>query len=437
MKPIGDDEVDTTVEGPILLPNLGAEEGDDWRAFASQPRVRLAARLFGHLFSATAHFAFPDSHGGGNVSRGPCGPFWPDALGSRPKGPVFDWLERESPPRPVAWLATPDLDRWACESFGHGLAGPPPECVARIHDKAFAIRTARELDLEPTRLAPLPRILSPDELLAPDALVRRLDAALRDWPDWTERRFTFKPRRGTSGRGRVGGCDTTDTAKIRGAFPRLAARGGAIFEPWLPRRSDLSVSLRIPSPAEVGVQPVLLGSLESLVTPSGVFRGHLGEVDSRGRVFSGHTKDERLRADAATVAGVARKQGFHGPCGIDAFGYLEGEHERMRPLVEFNARATMGLITIGLVRRALPLVRERLDLGPGGRTRFVFAISGTGGDPSDLADPPLGKQIEATGREALILDLSSPGQPAFPKPRLVFFGDGGRPPASLIESLRC
>ena len=45
--------------------------------------------------------------------------------------------------------------------------------------------------------------------------------------------------------------------------------------------------------------PVLLGSLEMWTTPSGVYRGHFGEVDSRGRVFSGDSRDETLRADAA------------------------------------------------------------------------------------------------------------------------------------------
>ncbi|HEB90443.1 MAG TPA: hypothetical protein ENI85_12800 [Deltaproteobacteria bacterium] len=423
--------------GPTLLPNLGAEEGEDWRALATQPRVRVAARLFAHLLSATAHIALPDPSRGTMTSWWPCDEAWPDALGPRPTGPVFDWLESGSPPHPVPWLVTPDLDRWSRETFGRGLAGPPPECVARLHDKAFAIRTARTLGLDPAGLAPLLRILAPEDLRSPDALVRRLDADLRGWPAWTGRRFTLKPRWGTSGRGRVGGRGTADTPGVRGAFARLAARGGAIFEPWLPRRNDLSVSLRIPPLEETGMQPVLLGSLETLVTPSGVFRGHLGEVDSRGRVFSGLRQDEALRSDAAAVARIAREQGFHGPCGIDAFCYLEGERERLRPLVEFNARATMGLITIGLVRRALPLVRERLGLEPGGRAGFVFAITETTGEPAAEADPPLTKELEASGSDALVLDLSSDPIPSPARPLLVFFGKGGRPSASLIESLRC
>ncbi len=433
---IEDEQNEKTERGPILLPNLGAEEGDDWAAFSSQPRVRMAARLFGHLFSDAARFHVPDSpeNPGGWL---PCKKSWPDALGPRPKGPVFDWLECESPPRPVAWLPTPSLERWAREAVGCELAGPTPECVARLHDKAFAIRTALDLDLESRALAPLLRVLSPEELHSPDALIRCLDAALLDWPDWTERRFTLKPRRGTSGRGRVGGRDTTGTARIRGALPRLAARGGAIFEPWLERRSDLSVTLWIPPRAETGNQSLLLGSLETIVTPSGVFRGHLGEVDSRGRIFSGHQKDEALRADAAAVAQVAREQGFHGPCGIDAFTYLEGERERMRSLVEFNARATMGLVTIGLVRRALPRVREALNLEPGGRVAFLFGIAETERDRSVEADRPLEERIESAGRETLALDLSPPRRRSPFRPFLVFFGDGERPPPSLIESLRC
>ena len=158
-------------------------------------------------------------------------------------------------------------------------------------------------------------------------------------------------------------------------MPRLADRGGAIFEPWLERQTDLSVSFHLAEPPTASA-PTLLGSLEMLVTASGLHRGHCGEVDSRGRVFSGHALDETLRADAAAVAGRAAEAGFWGPCGIDAFTYLDSDRDpdrpRLRGLVEFNARTTMGLVTIGLVRRALPRVRDALGLEPGNRRAFLL-----------------------------------------------------------------
>ena len=40
-----------------------------------------------------------------------------------------------------------------------------------------------------------------------------------------------------------------------------------------------------------------------LVTQAGLYRGHFGEVDSRGRIFSGHPKDESLRAGICLTMG--------------------------------------------------------------------------------------------------------------------------------------
>ena len=419
-------------KAPTLLPNLGAEEGDDWRAFFSEPRVRLAARLWSHLFSNRTRFRLPDRSTGSGWTSRPCIGSWPDVLGPAPGAPVFDWLE--TPRRPIAWLKTKHLEDSVRDTLGSELAGPPAHCVADLHDKAFAARTADELGLVPPSLGALIQILTPEELRSPDALIRRLDAALLGWPDWTERRFTLKPRHGTSGRGRIGGRETTDTDAIRGALPRLAERGGAIFEPWLSRRTDLSVTLYVPPTAASESHPTLLGSLEMLVTPGGVFRGHRGEVDSRGRIFSGHQEDERLRADAAATAARAREAGFVGPCGIDALSYLEGDRERMRSLVEFNARTTMGLVTIGLVRRALPLVRERLDLTPGERRAFFLGIAETSGDQVDDPHRTL-DEPEASG--PLVLDLGPAAEGSPLRAFLVFGRDAEQLHPLQLEWLRC
>jgi hypothetical protein len=241
--------------------------------------------------------------------------------------------------------------------------------------------------------------------------------------------FTLKPRLGSSGRGRVSGSLTTDQRSIRGAFPRLAQRGGAIFEPWLSRRTDLSVSLFVPPPDASGPQPAaitLLGSLELLVTPSGVYRGHCGEVDSRGRIFSGHPEDETLRADAAAVANEARAAGFFGPCGVDALTYVPADidstsatetdfdHERLRSLVEFNGRLTMGGVAIGLVRRALPQVREALALEPGMRRGFLLTYL----EPD--ASDDLEALVRAGGDDTVVIELSSPGFESEGRPILIF-----------------
>jgi len=402
-----------------LFPNLAAEEGDDWRGYLDHPSVRSAAHLWCLLFGPDARLRTPDAQGG--WSERPRDTLWPEALGAPPDAPAFAWLADY--PGPIAWLNTERLASQVRRQLDVELSGSPPGVVGSIHDKAFAVAAASELGLAPRTLAPLIEVLEPDALRRPDELLRQLDQHLAAWPQWTERRFTLKPRFGTSGRGRVGGRDRVDTIEVRGSLPRLAERGGAIFEPWLDRIGDYSVSVLVPEANAPDALPTILGSLEMWASRSGVYRGHCGEVDSRGRVFSGDREDESLRADAAAVASRARSRGYAGVCGIDSFRYRERSDssasgvERMRGAVEFNARVTMGWVTIGLVRRALPIVKEPLRLTPGDRRGFALTYQ----DPEDR---DWRRRLEAgLGDDAILLDLSTENDRADPRPVLAFTPD--------------
>ena len=412
-----------------LLPNLGAEEGDDWHAFLHEPHARVAAQLWSLLYSRGACFRYPAQSSKDAWRSERCEDRWPAALGPVPEGPVFAWLEEFD--HPTAWLNTRSLEHAARDALGLRPCGPPADRIAAIHDKAFAVEMARDLGLVSRAVEPLIQVIDAETLRRPDALVEMLDQFLHEWPDWTGGRYTLKPRFGSSGRGRVAGTGTTDTQAVRGALPRLAKRGGAIFEPWLERRTDLSVALHLPSPDSQMALPTVLGSLEMLASASGVFRGHCGEVDSRGRIFSGHRDDETLRADAAAVAQRARDRGFFGPCGIDAFSYLESDRERLRRLVEFNARATMGLVTIGLVRRALPQVRDAIALTSGARRAFLmgFGRPGTGRD-----DP---KRIESSCPGSCSIELAPSGGVSAPHPFLIFSRDREPLRRAHLEVLGC
>ena len=437
---------ENTVE---LLPNLGAEEGEDWRAYREQPAVRSAAHLWCLLFGQNARLRIPAQASARARSKaGKSGKpdwsehardgFWPKSLGPPAVDPAFPWLTPKT--GVAAWFNTPSLATAAREVLGLELSTPSPVVVPAVHDKAFALEAARKLDLAPRTLSSLIEVLSPEALRAPDELLERLEALLAQWPAWTRRRFTLKPRFGSSGRGRVGGQDRVDTTSIRGALPRLAERGGAIFEPWLDRVGDYSVSLLVPSVEQPEALPTILGSLEMWASPSGVYRGHCGEVDSRGRVFSGDTADESLRADAVGVAELARSAGFEGPAGIDSFRYRETHEpdestvERMRGSVEFNARPTMGLVTIGLVRRALPLVKEALELSPGDRRGFLLTY--LDGDAASR-EASARRLLALAGDERFLFDLSS-GQPGdTPSPMLVFARDLDTIRRTRKEALDC
>jgi len=92
-------------------------------------------------------------------------------------------------------------------------------------------------------------------------------------------------------------------------------------------------------------------------------------------VTSGNRYDEALREAAVAVAQAAIAAGYHGPCGVDAFAFeVEPGRIELRPVVEFNARFTLGIVAIGWLRRALPRIRRELSLDPGGLRAFQFRL---------------------------------------------------------------
>ena len=118
--------------GPLLLPNLGGEEGGDWRQRLREPRVAAAALLWRLLFDESAR-----------VADGLAPPLaWdprPGAFGPGLAQAAFGFLDGLQ--GCVAWLG----DRHArADPAAEGLAfpGPPAEIVEAVHDKAFALRAA-------------------------------------------------------------------------------------------------------------------------------------------------------------------------------------------------------------------------------------------------------------------------------------------------------
>jgi hypothetical protein len=161
---------------------------------------------------------------------------------------------------------------------------------------------------------------------------------------------------------------------------------------------------------------VLLGTTELLVEGSGLYRGHRGSIDSRGRVASGSRYDEALREAAVAVAQAAAAAGYHGPCGVDAFVF-EAEPGRieLRSIVEFNARFTLGIIAIGLLRRALAEIRRELSLEPGGLREFLFRLDA----------PPGGwpQRDDAQGAMLIPLRADDPAAAARIEPGLLIADD--------------
>ncbi len=377
--------------GPWLIANLGAEDPAGGDAPAALRATRAVARLWRLLFAPAVPGAGP--------------PAWPEALGAPPANAAFPWLDR--PGRTFAWLVTDEAASEAARRDAP-LDGPSPRVVRHVHDKAFAWHAALAEGHVPRSLRDLVQILGADELADAEAALASIAARVGSWPAWCSG-ATLKPRLGSSGRGRVafdrGGAETD--AALRGALPRLRQCGGAILEPWLERRLDLSAQLHV----DPGEGLLLLGTLEQRVTAAGVPRGLRGTLDRRGRVTSGSAHDEALREAAVAVASAARDEGYFGPCGVDAFVFLgPGGQAELRPVVELNARFTLGTVALGLARRVLGVVRSDFDLDASERLWFELALDAPAGAETaadvrrlDLGGGDGGETGEDGPRPALLL----------------------------------
>jgi hypothetical protein len=317
------------VTNPLrLFPNLGAEEGVTWLRMASHPRVRSARSLWAALFQGVEARALA-----GGLSR-----HWSE--------PAFALCDLSGL---VPWLSTSEA-RDEASLQGLPLCAAAPELVARVHDKAFALEVARARDLLPAELAKTVFALAPEELDGADTVQCRIEEEVARWPRELGEEFVLKPRFGTSGRGRLTGRDgRLDLESLRGNLQRFRERGGVVVEPWLERTADLSAQLWITVQGEVR----LLGTLEQIVTPTGVPIGHTGVIAPGGAVESGSRWDAELRAAAQTLGRAAAAAGYTGPCGLDAFSYRGADgRERFRPVVEWNARFTAGTSALGILARA-------------------------------------------------------------------------------------
>ncbi len=382
--------------GLRLLPNLGGEETGDWRRVLKRAPIASAARLWRMLFDERAVLL-----DGGEIPGEGDGPLFPDAFADGRGDAAFTWLAEGKDC--AAWLANRAAHGDA-RSAGCDLAGPPGEVVEAVHDKAFGVRAAEELGLVPRVLRATSHPIEPDTLRDPDAFRRALHTCRAGWPDWARDGAILKPRMGTSGRGWVDVSRLDEPLRAKPAathpgFERLASAGGAILEPRLDRSADLSTQLHVDPHGGVTV----LGTLELLVNAAGRWVGHRGEVDSRGRVFSGHAREEELREAGAAMGAAAASAGYFGPAGVDALTFRvpgrDEAQEMLRPVVELNARFTMGTVTIGLIRRCLPAL-HRLGLAPGERLAFALAA----------AAPPQGwaRARDEMGPDALLVPLGRP-----------------------------
>lgn len=202
---------------------------------------------------------------------------------------------------------------------------------------------------------------------------------------------------GASGRNhlRVRSTSELELARswIENAFRHQPA---VVLEPWLTRCVDLGVVGAVDGAGEV-TSPVVT---RFLTDARGQYQGAivgrpwfgLGEElvrfchgDGGAPRFVARTMAEAAR----TVGRALHAEGYAGPFGVDAMIHREGEHLRLRPIVEVNARVTMGHVAAALASRlaggahGLWLLLRREDVGD----FSAFAQRLSAAAPADIPSP--------------------------------------------------
>jgi len=212
--------------------------------------------------------------------------------------------------------------------LGARVEHPPIEAVARVNSKLFSHALERELGVATPGCA-LARSL--DELNA---------AARVACPD-PQDKWVVKSPFGFTARGRVlGRGPALDAASAAWAARRYARGDTLLFEPWLDVRREYGVQIRVNRDGEVAV----LGVTDMQTNGAGAVTGYLfGRPPDPGRLAA-------LEAIGEAVGARLAAEGYWGHANVDALDHAGG----LRPLLEINARHTLGLVALAAERALRP-----------------------------------------------------------------------------------
>lgn len=147
--------------------------------------------------------------------------------------------------------------------------------------------------------------------------------------------FGFAARDRVLGRGAV-----LEGAQAKWCERRFAAGETLIFQPWLKVLREYGVVMEIFADGSCE----LYGVSDSQTNGAGTGRGYmLGRPPTRERL-------SELERIARIVCGRLFKEGYVGPVGVDALEHEGGLH----PLLEINARYTMGFVAVAVEKSLKP-----------------------------------------------------------------------------------
>lgn len=225
------------------------------------------------------------------------------------------------------WGWTPSAVR-AGEVVGASVEPLPFEVVSRVNSKLWSHALEVELGV------------SIEGAATASTLEELNEAARRACPRAGDK-WVVKSPYGFAARERVlGRGPAVEGAQAAWASKRLARGETLIFQPWLEVLREYGVVAEI---ARDGSHTVL-GVSDLQTNGAGTGTGYvLGRPPSPGRM-------SELEATARVVCERLHAEGYSGPIGLDAIEHARGLH----PLLEVNARYTMGFIAVAVERAMKP-----------------------------------------------------------------------------------
>jgi hypothetical protein len=225
------------------------------------------------------------------------------------------------------WGWTPSALRVG-EDAGASVEPLPFEVVARVNSKLWSHALEVELGVALEGAAAVSTL---EEL---DVAARR--ACPRAGDKWVVKSpYGFAARERVLGRG-----SAVEGAQAAWASKRLARGETLIFQPWLEVSREYGVVAEI---ARDGSHTIL-GVSDLQTNGAGTGTGYvLGRRPTPARM-------SELESIASEVCRRLYAEGYHGPVGVDAVEHARGMH----PLLEVNARYTMGFIAVAVERAMKP-----------------------------------------------------------------------------------
>jgi len=225
------------------------------------------------------------------------------------------------------WGWTPSAAA-AGERAGAVVRPIPFETVARVNSKLWS----HALEVEMGAALPGAALAS--------TMGQLREAAARACPRPGDK-WVLKSPQGFAARDRVlGRGPSLGEPQARWAERRMARGETLIFQPWLDVVREYGIVMEVAPGGSVEVH----GISDYQTNGAGVGRGYfLGRPPAPGRL-------DELERVARFVGARLDAEGFWGPVGVDALEHAGGLH----PLLEINARHTMGFVALAVERGLKP-----------------------------------------------------------------------------------